>query len=124
MEINQDYINNKLKNVGNKLLKTPYKEKWSTENPTYGYCYVISESLYHYYYPSTYPFYINMGCEGVHWFLKDDNGNIIDFTANQFKNTPDYSKAKRGTFFKGSIVTSKGFISKRGYEVARVIGVI
>lgn len=124
MGINQSFIEDKLKLIGNKYLKSPYKEKWTSDNPTFGYCYVVSECLYHYCYKEYYPHYINMGEEGTHWFLKDKQGDIIDFTAKQFDFKVDYSKAKRGTFFKGSIKTPKGFISKRGYKIAKILEVV
>jgi hypothetical protein len=61
-----------------------------------GNCYVTSEALYHLlggkkagWKPMV------MKHEGdSHWFLKHKSGTILDATAKQFKNKPDYSKAK------------------------------
>lgn len=101
-----------------KLLKAPYKSKWTADNPTYGYCYIVSEVLLHYYLSDDYKSYcINMGDEGVHWFLMNEAGTIVDFTNKQFVVPVNYKEAKRKAFFNGSIPTSKGKISKRGYEL-------
>jgi hypothetical protein len=61
-----------------------------------GNCYVTSEALYHLlggraagWKPMT------MRHEGdTHWFLRHDSGTIVDATASQFKQLPDYTKAR------------------------------
>lgn len=122
--ISQLEINTTLKNIGSSLLHKNYQKNWTEENPTYGYCYIISEAIYHYTYlenPEIY--YINLGKHGVHWFLKSKE-KIIDFTAEQFKFPIPYQDAKRIGFLKGSIPTSKGFISKRGFKIAKNLNLI
>lgn len=63
---------------------------------TRGNCYVTCEALYHLmggkdsgWKP------MNMRHENdSHWFLRHESGIILDPTAKQFKNVPDYSKAR------------------------------
>jgi hypothetical protein len=125
IDINQNFINNKLTILGDSLLKKEYKNKWNTNKPTTGYCYIVCEAIFHYVEENDIQiYYINLGKEiGVHWFLKYNN-NIIDFTANQFDFPVDYSKGKRIGFFKGKYQTKKGFISERGYQIAKILNLI
>jgi len=83
--------------MGTKYLKKEYKDKWSENNPTRGYCYVVSEVLHHYYYTNTDPYIIKVGDE-THWFLKTHEGRVIDFTASQYMFKLDYSEGKKAYF--------------------------
>ncbi|MNV55184.1 hypothetical protein D3C71_1474100 [compost metagenome] len=57
----------------------------------------------------------------THWYVIAD-GKVLDFTAEQFLNEHiPYEKAKRKGFFKGSIKTDRGYISKRAYQIAKII---
>jgi len=75
-----------------------------------GNCYVTSEALYHLlggkdagWKP------MNMRHENdSHWFLKHEDGKILDLTVSQFKKTPDYSKAK-----------GRGFLTKKPSKRAK-----
>lgn len=79
---------------------------------TFGHCYVASEAAYHLlggkdtgwkaYYVK------HLGCP--HWFLKHNDGNVLDLTANQFKVPVDYSKG-RGT----------GFLTKEPSKRAKIL---
>lgn len=128
MTLSQSDVDAKCLELGNSLLKPFYRKDWKESKPTWGYCYIISEALYHYVYPDTQSYIVNFneieGMKGVHWFLIDSNHNIIDFTANQFKFKVPYGVAKRAHFFQGSIVAPRGLISKRGYEMAKHLGVV
>lgn len=62
----------------------------------------------------------------THWFVKVNN-QIINLTGEQFTNQGiliDYNKAIGKDFFKGSIQTNKGYISKIGYEIAQLLNLI
>lgn len=124
--ITQKFVNAKLIELGNKLLKKPYKDKWSADNPTFGYCYIVSEALYHFGgYNDPKPYVVNFGEEiGTHWWLLDADGLVIDYTSLQFDFEVDYSLGRRAVFFKGGIKTDKGYISKRGYEMAKILELI
>lgn len=123
MILTQELVDRKLLELGNSMLKSPYKKLWTEDNPTWGYCYIVSEAIYHYIDGEYDSYCINLGEYGVHWFLKDkNNGEIIDFTANQFKFDVDYSAGKRKAFLKGGIKTDRGWISKRGKQMAVHLG--
>lgn len=83
--------------MGKKYLKQPYKDLWSADNPTLGYCYVVSEFLYHEF-PGKYIPYVMKIENGTHWFLKDVEGNIVDYTVEQFNNKLNYSLARQAAF--------------------------
>lgn len=126
MNLTQEFVNQKLKELGNSMLKKPYKDLWTEDNPTFGYCYIVSEAIYHYGGGEYESYSHNYGeGYGVHWFLKDkDSGEVIDFTANQFPFEVDPNLFRRRAFFKGGIKTDKGWISKRGHQMAIHLGLI
>lgn len=68
-----------------KLLKPEYRKKWSQENPTYGFCYIGSETLYHLFAKDL--GYVPMNARddrGIsHWWLEKET-NRIDPTADQY----------------------------------------
>ncbi len=112
-KINQQLINDSCLKDAGKLLSSDYCD-WKPSNPTYGYCYLVSEAIYHISEEILVPHIINLGSRfGVHWFLKY-NDAIIDYTANQFNFSLDYKLARKCEFLNGSIETDKGFISIRG----------
>lgn len=124
----QKKISEKLANIGEGLIKKRYRDDWSVNNPTAGYSYILSEALYHYVYPKSKSYCLNLdevGYPGLgtHWFLKVDN-KIIDFADDQFNIDIPYNKAKRKAFLQGSVETDRGWISKRGYELAKLLGYI
>ena len=114
--VTQEWVNDVLKKIGDRHLKREYKNGWSEDNPTYGYCYIFSEFLYHFVYLDSEPYYIAMPDGITHWYLKSGD-EIIDFTGVQFEKEPDYSQGKRNPFFTGSYETARGKISKRGYNL-------
>jgi hypothetical protein len=61
-----------------------------------GNCYVTSEALFHLLGGKAAGWKpMHLSHEGnTHWFLKHNNGMILDATVKQFKNLPDYNKAK------------------------------
>ena len=121
--LSQQHVNKTLSLIGNSMLKKPYKDNWSRDNITYGYCYIMSEVLYHYAEGDVKAHCINLGKEGTHWFVTINN-QIIDFTAAQFNGKIDYNKSIGKGLLKGGIPTSRGYISKRGYEFAKKLNVI
>lgn len=120
------FVHDKLRILGNSLLRSPYKQQWSEENPSLGYCYVVSEAFYHYsnLEDKLTPYVMSFPNGTTHWFLRTSDGKIIDYTADQFPFKVDYSKATRCPFFKGGVETSKGFISKRGQQVAELLELV
>jgi hypothetical protein len=144
--INQKWIIRSLQLVGDVMLKSEYRSKWSVDNPTYGYCYLVSELLYHYVYPNSKSYTIDLSSVGedTHWFLKN-NGKIIDYTGIQFQYiTPNknnegrffdfengdytfkvpYPKARRTAFFDGKYRTTRGLISERSVQLGEKFGLL
>lgn len=123
-QLDQNKVNDKLRTLGNKLLKEPYKSQWSEDNPTLGYCYVVSEAIYHYGgLKNPVPYVMSFPEGGTHWFIKDGD-NIIDFTGEQFKFEIDRTQAVRCPFFKGGVETKVGYISKRGQQIAELLELV
>ena len=124
-QLTQDFVNAKLRILGNTLLKNPYKQEWSEDNPTLGYCYVVSEAIFHYGLEGKVtPMVMSFPEGGTHWFLKLEDGSIVDFTHEQFTFGVDYTQATRCPFFKGGVQTSRGYISKRGHIIAQKLGLV
>lgn len=124
--INETFVKAKLKELGNSMLKKPYKDMWTEDNPTLGYCYIVSEALYHYLDGDIKSYCISMGDGFTHWYIVRD-GEILDFTKEQFIGLGmniDYNRSVHKKFYKGSFETKKGFISKRGFEMAKLLNLI
>lgn len=123
--ISREFVRKKLADLGPGYLKRYYRQKWTPERPTTGYCYLVSEALYHYAFTDLASFVINLGPElGTHWFLKDSKGKVIDYTGDQFDFPVPYEKARRAIFFKGAIETPRGYISRNGFLMAKYLKLI
>lgn len=98
MDIQNKLIKDIKSNLTQDLLKPKYRN--SSKNYLWGHCYVASEAFYHLSggSDSNYcPMYMKI--DGItHWFLKDDNDNIVDITAGQFDFDLDYSQARKAAF--------------------------
>ena len=85
-----------VRNLSDDLLKKEYKNI-PNRNKFTGHCYVASETFYHLSDKNLKVYHIKHE-NTTHWFLKDDNNNIIDITKDQFKTTVPYQNATRGFF--------------------------
>jgi hypothetical protein len=94
-----------------------YKAAVGMKTTIRGNCYVTSEALYHLlggkaagWKPMSMSTHDPHGIFGddVHWFLKHESGLILDATAQQFSEPPDYSKAR-----------GRGFLTKEPSKRAR-----
>lgn len=104
-----------LRTMGKKYLKVG-KDKWTADRPTTGYCYVVSELVYHYSNIRTQPYTLTHTDGGTHWFLKTKStGEIIDLTADQIDGDFDYDSGIRRSFLTKQI-------SKRGRILAQLLG--
>ena len=114
--IEREKLYDALREMGRKNLKPQYRDQWTPERPTTGYCYVVAEVVYHYLAPEgSRPYVMKIGENETHWFIKDPNDRVIDLTADQFDKTIDYSQGKPMNF-----LTKK--ISKRGKILAGLLG--
>ena len=88
-------------NLTPSLLKKEYREL-NKNNPTYGHCYVATETLYHLLNNNNFkPYYAKDENNITHWWLQDKQKIILDVTADQYllkDKQPPYSKGKRGNF--------------------------
>lgn len=68
----EEFVLERLRSLGNVLLKKPYKSMWSEGNPALGYCYVVSEAFYHYgnIEGKLTPQVISFADGSTHWYLK------------------------------------------------------
>ncbi len=71
------------------------------DHPLTGYCYVAAEALYHLAGGITSGLSVyrcSLPRGGTHWWLADAEGRIIDPTAEQFGESPPYSRGSRTSF--------------------------
>jgi hypothetical protein len=118
----QDMVNEATLHDKGKLLKPKFQRLWSEENHLRGYCYLVSEWVWHYVpiADSLTPRMLYVG-EETHWFLQsDENGDVIDLTAGQYNFPLDYTVATKRAFFKGAIQTNKGWISRNGHKFSKI----
>lgn len=102
--------------MGRKELKKQYRDDWTPDKPTAGYCYVVAEVVYHCLAPTGSKVYcMNISDNETHWFIVGPEGEVLDFTANQFDSPIDYSKGKPRNFM-------TKHISRRGKILANLLG--
>jgi len=112
---NRQRLHDALRQIGNRQLKPKYKDQWTPERPTTGYCYVVAEVVFHHLAPEGYrPHVMKTGSDYTHWFLKNAEGGVIDLTDDQFDYELDYSQGKPQNFM-------TKVISKRGRILADLL---
>jgi len=111
--IDKDKLNDALRQMGNDHLKCPFKERWTPEHPTTGYCYLVTKVLYYYCYPESQPYVVTMNGNEDHWFLKTKTCKIIDLTADQFDTTPPWNLGKPRNYKTKIISKSVKDLAKR-----------
>jgi hypothetical protein len=120
--------------VGPGLLREPWRSRWSRRNPTTGFCYLLSEVLYHYVYLTAEPYYVKIRGE-THWYLvqpltqgtvwSPPYHQVLDWTWRQFGKRwcpGAWERGRHAAFFRGAIQTPRGTISRRGFELAKLLG--
>jgi len=121
-KITKESVSASLVLIGPKFLKPEWASKWAKDRPTTGYCYLVSEILYHYIYTEAKPKVMRVN-GGTHWFLVD-NGVVVDWTGNQFDCEVPYEEGRGCGFFVGSVKTNRGKISKKSYELAKILEIV
>ena len=121
--VNKDRLYLALCRMGPKHLHTKeMREKWTPENPTYCYCYVIAEFVHFYICREAWkPYSLKVpGDPGLHRFHKTPSGIIVDLAAEQFDNYEevDYNNA-RGC---GFLQTGCKGPSRRTRDLAALMG--
>lgn len=114
--IDRQELRDALRMMGKKQLKPAYRDQWTPERPTTGYCYVVAEVAYHYLAPEgCRPYVMKTGDGETHWFLRCADGRVIDPTDDQFDEPVDYTQGKPQNF-------QTREISKRGRILADLLG--
>jgi CO dehydrogenase/acetyl-CoA synthase delta subunit len=114
--IDKNKLHDALRKMGRKYVKPLYRDVWTPECPTTGYCYVVAEVVYHHLAPKgSRPYVMKTGDRETHWFIRDPQGNVIDLTADQFDKPLDYSEGKPANFLTKQL-------SKRGQILANLLG--
>ncbi len=79
------------------LLKDPYRGRVASgAHPLTGHCYVAAEAVYHMgakgegYRPHV----LRLEDGGTHWYLMDEQGTVLDPTAAQFDQAPEYQAGR------------------------------
>lgn len=126
--VKRDILIRSLLRMGSSQLKPEIKKEWSPNNPTRGYCYVVSEMVYHYFNDgSLRPFILkNIPGENItHRYLMSDD-MIIDLTGDQFPTDVevDYSLGKPSPFMwvKGGGPSKRTLELKRIYDEENSVG--
>jgi len=114
--IDRHLLHEALRRMGKKHLRPQYKDRWTPERPTTGYCYVVAEVVYHCLAPEgCRPYVMKTAANDTHWFLKCPDGNVIDLTDDQFDEPVDYTQGKPQNFLTKEI-------SQRGRILADLLG--
>ena len=114
--IDKEKLNSALRQMGRKYVKPRYRDEWTPERPTTGYCYVVAEVIYHYLAPKgSKPYCMKFGDDDTHWFIRDPHGNVIDLTSDQFDTPIDYETGKPRHFL-------TKYLSKRARILAELLG--
>jgi hypothetical protein len=84
------------------LLSEQFAQMQTAErNPLFGHCYVASEALYHLAgakKSGMRPRRLRIAENYWHWWLVDREGKVVDLTAGQFSEPPDYGSGLRTAF--------------------------
>ena len=101
------------------------KDMWKPEFPTINYCYTVCEFVYWYVCQGTTAWDIRTtdipSTPGIkHWFLRRQDGMIVDLTADQFDNHEEinYNDSKRSGFIQSGCIGP----SKRARILASLMG--
>lgn len=87
------------KQMGPKYVKKPYRDRWTPERPTTGYCYIVAEVVYHYLAPmGSKPHVVKMNEDEKHWYIVLPDGKVVDLTSNQYDGAVPYDKGRPHAF--------------------------
>ena len=124
--VSKDKLHSCLRTMGTEhLFDQRMKDMWKPEFPTINYCYTVCEFVYWYVCQATTEWDIRTtdipSAPGIkHWFLKRQDGMIVDLTADQFDNHEEinYNDSKRSGFIQSGCIGP----SKRARFLATLMG--
>jgi len=88
--------------LGKKNVRKQYRHLWSEEHPYFGYCYVVTELLYHLSDKRVTPKVIPTTA-GKHWYVELPNGDPLDLAQDQ---EYDYSTGVK-RFFMTQVMSAR-----------------
>jgi hypothetical protein len=103
-------------NLSPDLLKPAFRKNWTAENPTYGHCYVATETLYHLLGGKKSGWKPCVGKDeagNCHWWLQNEAGERLDVTDEQY-----LYKAQKPPYEKGR---GCGFLTKQPSKRAQIL---
>ena len=107
-----------------KLLKPKFRKEWKESNYQRGYCYLVSEVLYHFVpqFKDFTPRIMHISPDETHWFKKKKKtGEIADYTSAQYQFMLEYTLSTKKAFLNGSVKTSRGYASKKSVKLYNFI---
>ena len=114
--IDKEKLYDALRKMGPKYVKKQYRNRWTPERPTTGYCYIVAEVVYHYLAPKgSKPHVVRMNGDETHWCIVLPDGQIVDLTSDQYDEPVPYDKGRPHAF-----MTPR--ISKKGRILAKLLG--
>ena len=106
------------------LLKPKFRKEWKESNYLRGYCYLLSEVFYHFFpqFKDFTPRMMYINDSETHWYLcNEETGEIFDPTTYQYSFPLEYVISTKRAFFKGGIQTERGWISKNGMKLYKIM---
>ena len=110
-------LHSALRVMGKNHLKSQWRDQWTEDRVTTGYCYPVSEVVFHFTNRNTDSYILKNSDNTTHWFLRTKTGRVIDLTADQIDGYFDYDSGVQRRFMTKEI-------SMRGKILAMLIGVI
>ena len=110
--VSKDNLHSCLRTMGTEyLFNQQMKDMWKPEFPSINYCYTVCEYVYWYVCKATTEWDIRTtdipSTPGIkHWFLRRQDGMIIDLTADQFDNYAEmnYNDSRRSGFIQSGCI--------------------
>lgn len=105
-------------------LKPNFKKEWKESNYQRGYCYLVSEVLFHFVpqFKDYTPRMMRISPTETHWFLmNEETKQIADYTSEQYPFMLEYALSIKKPFLNGSVKTHRGYASKKSIKLYNLI---
>jgi len=117
--ISLSQLRDALVQIGPIALNPNLQKQWTSDNPCSCFCYRVSEAVLRAgLVPENLALMRKKDIDGSHYFFKDIiTGEIIDLTADQFKDGYDYDGAARGSLFPKISNGARKVAAAMGWEI-------